>query len=190
MSDDPIETRREVRGVAWLVEGWVRVAAPYIASVAIWFGLSRWFPRFNPFVLVMWLPAMVVGSVFTYRHYFRPERVPAMLSEDSGELARLLRRKETLAKIEFVCVGAMFTILVMGAAIGSWKTTIDRTAYLLALPALGYLVCFCWREALVRYIEERKPIPLKRGGGDFRTRPLPVGKPFHSEHWGEPPQRL
>ena len=105
MSDVPIETRREVRGVAWLVEGWVRVAAPYIASVAIWFGLSRWFHRFNPFVLVMWLPAMVVGSVFTYRRYFRPERVPAMLSEDSGELARLLRRKETLAKIEFeMCI--------------------------------------------------------------------------------------
>jgi hypothetical protein len=186
MSDDPIQTIPEKRDVKWLVQGWVSLAMPYVAIAAIGIGMSHWFHRFcNPFVFVIWLPAMAVGSVFRYRRYFCPERIPPELSADSEELARLKRRKKLLGWATFWCIAFCVVVIAIASITGERKTAIDRAVYLLILPALGICICAPWMRAVDAYIKCRTPARLF----NIRRPTVPYGKPFQSDHWGEPPRR-
>jgi hypothetical protein len=187
MSDDPIQTIPEKHGVTWLVQGWIFVAAPYVAIAAIWVGIGHWFPRvYNPGVFGIWLPSMGVWSVFRYRRYFCPERVPPVLSMDSQELAGLKRRKKLLGWATFLCIAFCVMVIAIASITGECKTAIPRTQYLLDLPAFGGYACAAWQWALDAYIKCRTP------ARSFNSRrpAVPYGKPFQSDHWGEPPQRL
>jgi hypothetical protein len=191
MSDDPVQTIPEGRGVVWLMRGWALVAAPYIIAImATSIAMSHWFHLgCNPFVFfVTWLPAMAVDSVFRYRRYFHPERVPPALCAGSGELAGLKRRKTLLGWASFSCVVFCVVVIAIASFTGERKTVIDRTWYLLMLPALGICICVPWMWAVDAYIKCRTPVRMS-AKGNFRRPPIPLGKPFQSDHWGEPPQR-
>jgi hypothetical protein len=189
MGDDPIQTIPEKRGAAWHIGGWVSIAVPYLAITATWAAMSLWFHRFcNPFVFVFWLPAMAVDSVFRYRRYFHPERVPPALSADSEDLAGLKRRKKLLGRATFWCIAFCVVVIAIASFTGERKTAIDRTTYLLILPALGCCICAPWMWAVDAYIKCRTPVRMS-AKGNFRRPPIPLGKPFQSDHWGEPPQR-
>lgn len=186
MSDDPIQTALDGRGAAWRARGWASIAAPYIAIVVVWAAMSLWLHRFcDPFVFVFGLPAMAVGSVFRYRRYFCPERIPPELSADSEELARLKRRKKLLGWATLWCIAFCVVVIAIASITGERKTAIDRAVYLLILPALGVCICAPWMWAVDAYIKCRTPARLF----NIRRPAVPYGKPFQSDHWGEPPRR-
>jgi hypothetical protein len=185
MSDNPIRAQPPTNTLGWHIRGWGTVVSPIAIIAAVWWVIYRFFHYFNPFLLLMALPALAVVAVFSYRRYFHPERLPAMLSDE--ELAKLKRRQRNLAWAGFL--GIAFIPVVLGVAYFAPDTDIkkehlisDAVAYWFLLPAIVSCICFSWREALKAYIQQRTARP--KSSSSFSRPAVPIGKPFHSEHWG------
>jgi len=179
---------------------WGFVLAPFLGIAATVWAIHHVWHRFDPVIFVfLWLPTGATRGFFNYLRQFRPQRLPAMLSEDSEELAKLKRKQMLLSWV--ACSGVGFCVMLgltlrlfSGVHPGEVCYLIPDVLFpWIALPIVASGTCLFWRDVLREQIKQRTP-PAAKPVRSARARRTPAvisgkafqGNGFHSDHWGEP----